>query len=245
MNIDRIISESIERLVDEARLIDPNEYMANQYGGTFKEKRRKYNTQPRRRVTSLYDATTTNQVGKLLRSAWDCKQLEAIGGFARNYYVFGRAASDALFNFYRDEKGDMFVQFNTMLNNIKKLTTDIENWAKTGDKKSVISRLRDLPTPLEELALLIGNLTNKTKKLLRYRPFLDLRGDAARKGNILDGYKTVNGLMDLVIASRNPQGVDAVTQKLRECAEYIRDKWGDNNIKNSGQQVVSMDDNDY
>ncbi len=224
--IDKIISESIDKFIlreiDEV-LKNPAEAWANMEGGTYKQKRGRYNVQPRKKITSLSEATTINQVGRFLRSAWYSKELGAIGGFARNYAVYGNAAADALFNFFRDEKGDMFVQFNQLYEKVNSYTKNIEDWSKYGEEGPVLSRLKDLVPFLEELATYIGFLANKTKDLMKYPPFLQLRGNAARKGNIIDGYNTVNGLLDTVLNPKKKVEANKVTAKIRQCVDSIND----------------------
>ena len=224
--IDKIISESIDKFIlreiDEV-LKNPAEAWANMEGGTYKQKRGRYNVQPRKKITSLSEATTINQVGRLLRSEWYSKELGAIGGFARNYALYGNAAADALFNFFRDEKGDMFVQFNQLYEKVNSYTKNIEDWSKYGEEGPVLSRLKDLVPFLEELATYIGFLANKTKDLMKYPPFLQLRGNAARKGNIIDGYSTVNGLLDTVLNPKKKVEANKVTTKIRRCVDYIND----------------------
>ena len=96
--IDKIIKESINRFdlreVDEASLKNPAEAWANMEGGTYKQKRGKYNVQPRQRVKTLDDATTINQAGRLIRASWYSVELGAIGGFARNYALYGIKNAD-------------------------------------------------------------------------------------------------------------------------------------------------------
>jgi hypothetical protein len=122
----------------------------------------------------------------------------------------------------------MFVQFQTKYNNIVKLTRDIETWAKEGDESGVNYRLCDLPKPLEELATIVNNMFNKFKELKKMRQFHPvLKPNGNKRGNIIDGYNTSNGLSNLVIAG-SPKGVSEVTSKLMKCAEFIRNKFGDN-----------------
>ena len=93
---------------------------------------------------------------------------------------------DAVYNFFNDANGNMFVQFQTKYNNIVKLTRDIETWAKEGDESGVNYRLCDLPKPLEELATIVNNMFNKFKELKKMRQFHPvLKPNDNKRGNII------------------------------------------------------------
>lgn len=201
-------------------------------GGIGKRPYRKTTTaeMPKRKpVKSFYDAKTVSQIGKTLRKAWDSLKLRAIIGYNRNVTrIYGRSNADAIYNFFNDNGGNMFAKFAEKYNTISKLTSDIEKWAKEGDRNGVDYRLRDLPKNLEELAIMLNGLFNKYKELKRVRQFSPtLNGNANMVGNMIDGYKTTNGLSDLVIA-KSPAELSKITSQLNTCAEYIRNMWGDN-----------------
>ena len=228
--IDKIISEEINRLISESF-----EDWASIEGYKRPYHRRRtasgepVKRQKRPAATSLYDSRTVRDVGATLRKTWDSPKLRAIAGFNRNSAgMFGVANADAVYNFFNDANGNMFVQFQTKYNNIVKLTRDIETWAKEGDESGVNYRLCDLPKPLEELATIVNNMFNKFKELKKMRQFHPvLKPNGNKRGNIIDGYSTSNGLSNLVIAG-SPKGVSEVTSKLMKCAEFIRNKFGDN-----------------
>lgn len=180
-------------------------------------------------VTNFYEARTVNQIGKTIRKAWDSQKLRAIAGYNRNITrMYGRNNADAVYNFFTNDNGNMFANFAIKYNTISSLTSDIERWAKEGDTGGVKYRLRDLPTNLEELAAMINELANKYKQLKKVRQFsTPLNKKENMVGNMIDGYKTSNGLSDLVIA-KHPSNISAIVNQLIECAEYIRNKWGDN-----------------
>lgn len=226
--IDKIIKESINRFVlrevDEASLKNPAEAWANMEGGTYKEKRGKYNVQPRQRVKTLDDATTINQAGRLIRASWYSVELGAIGGFARNYAVYGINNADKFFNFFRDQEGNsMFVKFNELYQKVDDFTSDIEKWAKYGEEVPVLSRMKQLTVFLDELATYIGFLVNKASDMMGYKEFLKLRGKPGKKGNIIDGYDNVNGLLDTVLNPKKQKETNKVTAKIRHSIDSIND----------------------
>lgn len=180
-------------------------------------------------VTNFYDARTIRQIGNTIRKAWDSQKLRAIIGYNRNVTrIYGRNNADAVYNFFTNENGNMFANFAMKYNTISSLTSDIEKWAKEGDANGVKYRLRDLPRNLEELSVMLNELVNRYKQLKKIRQFSKpLNKKENMAGNMIDGYKTSNGLSDLVIA-KHPSNVSAIVNQLTKCADYIKNKWGDN-----------------
>lgn len=244
--VNKIIKESIDRLVDEAKLIDPSEMWANMEGGTNRNKRKRpgepVTPRPRQRVTSLYDAKTANQIGRTIRNAWDSVKLSAINGFNRNAVkIFGIRNANALWDFFNDNGHDMFTQFRMKYNEVDKLTKDIEAWGKKGYTADVSYRLRDLPKPLEELADLTTKLYERCQQLKKLAKMNDVPLPGGMKPSVINGYLTSNGLSNLIVYSGRQKAIGEITGKLRECAEYIRSKWGDNLAHGSNDDGYNKD----
>lgn len=235
--INKIIKESIDNFVlSEARLVDPNEAWANLYGGTTKQKRiKKYGpggpppeeATPRKRkvVKSLDDAETPNQIGRVLRNEWDCQALKNILSFNKNVCgMYGKNNANAFWNFFEST----LTPFHTKYREVSKLTSDIENWARQGDRSGVLYRIKDLPKPLEELADVFTALYNKCQTLQKLAKTNDIPLPGGMKPSVINGYMTSHGLSSLVIYSGKPRDIHKITSKLRDCATLIRYKWGDN-----------------
>ena len=237
MDIDRIIQESINRFilreVDEAKkgLSDAEKMWSSLEGPTAK--RRGGGGAPRGKrfvPNNIYEAVTLRQLGPALRKTWDGEDIRKIRSFNRNVFgMFGAKNREAFEDFFRPAPGQptLVEQFQTKYRQVEELTTQIEQWAKEGDKQSVEYRLRDLPKPLEELADLLKALWDKGQILRNcVRKGIALPG--GMKPSVVMGYVTSGGISNLIIYSANAKGISVPIDRLKNLAEYIREKWGDN-----------------
>ena len=243
--LDSIIIESINKVIDEVRK-SADEYWANLEGGTTVTRRKPASSaptpRPRTVATSLYNSTTVNQIGRTLRSTWDSSKLKAICGFNRNAVrIYGIKNADALWGFFNDNGHDLFTQYQMKYNELSKLTRDIEQWARQGDINGVEYRLRDFPKPLEELADILTKLFNKCKNLKKLVTIKNIPLPGGMKPSIINGYLTSNGLNNLVIYNGNQKQIASMINNLRKCAEYIRNKWGDNLAHGKNVNNVPID----
>jgi hypothetical protein len=232
MNIDKIIQESINRLVDEARgMSDAEKMWSNLEGGVAK--RRGGGGAPRGKrfvPNNIYEAVTLRQLGPALRKTWDGIDIKKIVSFNRNVFgIYGAANREAFENFFRPAPGQptLVAQFQTKYRQVDELTKQVEQWAKEGDKNSVEYRLRDLPKPLEELADILKALWEKGQILKKcVRKGIPLPG--GMKPSVVMGYVTSAGISNLIIYAGGPNDISVPIDRLKNLAEYIRNKWGDN-----------------
>ena len=268
--IDRIISESIDRFI--LREISMSDFENPNWKGLGRKKKKQPQPQPqpnipqqqpqqapaprgRKRIKpkTLADAITTNQVGMVIKNEWYSQALKAIASMSRNLErMFGVGNARILRNYFNaktelkaEGQHDLFILFSTNYRKICELTKEVEQMAKQGNvnEKDVISRMADMPRPLNDLAIILDEMGIKAKslKILAKQQRIKnnnipnkfvVNGDIqlpdgnSIKSAVINGYATSAGLNNLIIFDQGL--VETERQRLFKLANYIRDTWGDN-----------------
>jgi len=211
--------------------------------------KREYNRRPA--PTSVAEVCLTYEmpnsrkakwISKLLRNEWWSTDLKKILTFnKRSSTDFGQEDRDKLDNAIRkkvsinDTPNPASPVKNETVNSLQKvfswystvndLTTKVEEWGAQGDYNSIKTELAKMPQALDELSTWVGHLyndinDNKDK----------INPNTQRVGNIRTGYKRKTGGQAIKGTDQlfgNKNNLIKIQTKLAECAEMIRECFGD------------------
>jgi hypothetical protein len=262
--IDRIISESIDKLVDEARrpARDPWAGLENTKttivrnnatykfnDGTGKDKKKVDNVvgrpqkpvQKRAVARDFFSVNPDNasQIRRTLRKAWQPKLRSMYNLRDKLTCEFGVKNTQLALRSYgeMDEYGNQKIGLLTRYNELyQKLDSYTKNIEQYGsDIWSIKSRLREFPQILNDMVALLWQLCERSKGLGGKLPI----ASPGLNMNIVNGYKTSKGLKDKpIFKNKNSKEMMELTSYLSRLAEYIEDIANDNQVSMSDNMNI-------